>query len=848
MLSVTLPALSETGNMPLMFKMKSLPTWLHIILLLTGLTMASGTAANQQQLPGPDGNPVMALSENWQLYINGDDKSTVQNLPLNLGIEAEYVQLINKFVIPDSLKDLDIVLHFAGIRGFAGISLNKTLIRTHPDVLTPFSVTVQKEWLRKSGENILELRISQPDHFPDKIPEFGYLYREKSGLSIPALVYVEWLPLVRYSDFDYKFDQALQIHYELNIGFSDTLRGGNFKKLRFEEILLDSDGTKVFTRFEYIDFRSQRKAVSREIRLNNPRLWSPGSPELYTIELKAYSDGQLVAQMTHPLGLRNVSVTADEFSLNGSPFPVRGITYRIPQYVSANDNFRLMDLIKADLENIKSLGFNAIRIPNSTLPPYALYQADSLGLMIFSEIGVWRVPPVYFTNDDFMEMLKSVTSEMTESSRLHPSVIALGLGSEILLKDPGVQKVILILDKQVKNASNLLTYAAPTDYTKLPLTHLTDFFILNTYDQAVFSALDYFKSYNSPLSAGFMLGNVGFAAGRDSVRTQFLNFLTDFKATEHLCGYFIESYRDWHKAVPTLNPITGNTYTYGLYEINGTPREMVEFYANYFSSEALPAAAYIPTSSEKTNFFSLSIFLSSILFFMFYRQYFNFRDNVKRSLSHSYGFFVDLRDRRIIALLNSFIIGMFSNLLVANILSAYIYFYRNDPYMEEIISAILVPFGLKGFYLSIVQSAFLLLLVIWILFFIGQIFIAAILRFFSMFVEERVRYRQTVAVCNWAGVPLLFLIPVSLIAYQLILPRENLHIYLLIILIIFFFWYNYRLANGIRVLMIMNTLKVFSILVLTYCVLFFTFFAFLESRSEFSEYFNLLTQARRLFY
>ena len=822
--------------------------WVFTILLLSVIVSTSEAETNYSGLPGPAGNPVMMLSENWQVYFNGDENYTIYKLPLNLGADTESARLTNKFIIPDSLIDLDIVLHFAGIRGFTQISLNKSLIRTHPDVLTPFSVTVQKEWLKKSGENILEIQVSKSENFPEKIPDFAYLFREKNCLSIPAAVYIEWLPPVHFSNFGYTFNQSLQINYDLNIDISDTLYGGDFKKLRFEEILLKSDGTKIFTRFEYIDFRSQRKSITRDINFDNPQLWSPESPVLYTMQIKAYSDGKLIAVLSQPLGLRNPSVSSGYFSLNNNPIEIKGITYRFPQSIDPVQSFRLMNLVRADLENIKSLGFNAIRIPNSTLPPYAMYLADSLGLMIFPEIGIWRIPPALFNDNEFMEVIKGVTSELIASTRLHPSVIALGLGNEIQLNDAGAQKVILILDKHVKNTANLLTYVTPVEYQNLPITRLTDFYMLSTYNRAVFSALNYFQSYKSRLTAGFMLGNVGFASGQDSVSAEMQRFLTEFKDIGNLGGYFIESYRDWNKAIPTYSVVNAATYSYGLYELNGTPRPMVDFFKTYFTANTLPAASYPPLSKERTNFFSLSIFLSTILFFLFYQQYYNFRDNVKRSLSHSYGFFVDLRDRRIIALLNSFIIGMFSNLLVANILAAYLHFYRNDIYMEEIISAVLVPFGLKGFYLSIVQSAFLLLLVIWIMFFVGQLIIAAIMRFFSMFVEERVRYRQTVAVCNWAGVPLLFLIPVSLLSYQIILPREGLHFYLLIVLIIFFFWYNYRLANGIRVLMIMSTFKVFSILVLTYSVLFFTFFAFLESGSEFTEYFNLLTQAKSLFY
>jgi hypothetical protein len=407
---------------------------------------------------------------------------------------------------------------------------------------------------------------------------------------------------------------------------------------------------------------------------------------------------------------------------------------------------------------------------------------------------------------------------------------------------------MLILSKYIKRDSQLLTYFTPLDYTRIPHADFTDFYMIHAYHEAVFSALNYFSD-TSKLPAGpIVMGNVGFPASIDSVSDKMALFNDRFQEKNRISGFFIESFRDWPAAVVNYYSPDNEYYPYGIYRQNGTIRPHYREISRIIEGKSPATYPRGVDRNKKSNLFSLSVFFTTILFFLIYRRNFRLRDNIKRSLSHSYGFFVDLRDRRIIALFNSFIIGLFSNFLIANIITAYLYYFRDSLYIEEVISATLVPLGLDRIFTVLIQYPFILLLLIWGIFFAGQILIASILRILNIFSDEKIRFRQTVAVCNWAGVPLLFLIPVSLISYHFIMPREYLHLYLFFILIFFFIWYNFRLANGIRVLMILQAYKVFSILVLTYCIVLFILLAFLESQSDYIDYINLLSGAQSLFY
>jgi hypothetical protein len=264
----------------------------------------------------------------------------------------------------------------------------------------------------------------------------------------------------------------------------------------------------------------------------------------------------------------------------------------------------------------------------------------------------------------------------------------------------------------------------------------------------------------------------------------------------------------------------------------------------YLSEHSL--TGYFRQTERRSNVFTVTTFIIGILFFLIYRNNFRLRDNLKRSLLHAHGFFVDLRDRRIIALLNSAIVGLFTNLQISVIIAAFFYYFRNDLQIAEAMAAILHPLGLYESFYELTGQPLLLLFVIWILFYFGQVAIAVFLKIFNLFSRETMRFRQSIAICHWAGSPLIFLLPVSLFALQII-AMEKLRLPLLLLLLICFFWFNFRLANGIRVLMVFRAYKVFSVLILTYCLTVFIFFAFLDGRSDIFAYLNLLARAGNLF-
>jgi hypothetical protein len=517
--------------------------------------------------------------------------------------------------------------------------------------------------------------------------------------------------------------------------------------------------------------------------------------------------------------------------------------------------------LRNDLIDIKGLGFNAIRFPNNTPHPYCFYLADSLGLYLFSEIGLWRIPEGFFRDDKVLQISKKVADDIIQLYDHHPSFTGLGIGKEIPIHMASVKKYMLILKGYIEQKSPLQLYLIPLNVDMISQRPITEFYMCNKYDLSLLTDFDEIKNaeiYRQ--GATLILSNVGFSLSNISKvdedediekkqTARFQKFLELATEQKNFGGFFLESYRDWiadsparlaHQESPGIY-----SYPYGLISYTDKKRDL------YFKIPQLlkgdyPVSGFDRIDTKRSNFFSISVFVLSVAILFIYRGNYRFRENLKRSMAHPYGFFVDLRDRRIISILNSTIIGLYTNFLVSTLIAAYIYFMRDNILMEEMLSSILVPLQAKFIYLELLESPLYISVFIWFVFYLLQLTIVILLKIINLLATEKIRFKQYLAVCNWAGAPLFILFPVSMLSYH-IMQYQVARPLIILILFMFFFWYNIRLGNGLRVLLSMRTYKIVVLLLFFYGGTLFTFTTIYESNHGFLTYLKLLKDAYPLF-
>ena len=165
-----------------------------------------------------------------------------------------------------------------------------------------------------------------------------------------------------------------------------------------------------------------RQDVLMRIRQQNSvddvHAWSPEHPNLYDVTLSLLdADGNVLDTVHTHFGMRKISVHDNEVLLNNRPFYQRLILdqgYWPESHLTAPSK----DAIKKDLELIKAMGFNGVRMHQKFEDPYFYYYADQIGLAVWGEL-----PSAYeFTFDENVNIMRDM-AEGVRNLYNHPSVI-----------------------------------------------------------------------------------------------------------------------------------------------------------------------------------------------------------------------------------------------------------------------------------------------------------------------------------------------------------------------------------------------------------------------------------------
>ncbi len=161
--------------------------------------------------------------------------------------------------------------------------------------------------------------------------------------------------------------------------------------------------------------------------VRDPMLWSPASPSMYRVEVDLMHDGRVTDSVTEPLGFRWFEfVEGGPFMLNGERLLLRG-THRHEEhagYASAMPN----GLHRRDMEMMKEVGANFVRLGHYPQDPEVYRAADSLGLLIWDELP-WNRGGI--GGPAWMENTERLLREQIDQNMNHPSIILWSLGNEI---------------------------------------------------------------------------------------------------------------------------------------------------------------------------------------------------------------------------------------------------------------------------------------------------------------------------------------------------------------------------------------------------------------------------------
>ncbi|MDQ3740161.1 MAG: hypothetical protein M3389_04375, partial [Actinomycetota bacterium] len=171
--------------------------------------------------------------------------------------------------------------------------------------------------------------------------------------------------------------------------------------------------------------RSER--VTATVTVEDADLWSPGSPTLYDLELRA-TDGGL-AGWEGRIGLREIRRSGSSLLLNGRPIKLRGASLHEDAW-PRGDGLHAEDMDQI-VESLKALGANATRAQHA-LSPALLERLDAAGILVWMGIGPVDAPGAWTSRGPRLEaQARERVRDSVAQLQTHPSIFAWNLANEV---------------------------------------------------------------------------------------------------------------------------------------------------------------------------------------------------------------------------------------------------------------------------------------------------------------------------------------------------------------------------------------------------------------------------------
>jgi beta-galactosidase/beta-glucuronidase len=149
----------------------------------------------------------------------------------------------------------------------------------------------------------------------------------------------------------------------------------------------------------------------------DPRLWSPGSPNLYDVTFELRQGRQVLDQVGSYFGFRSVSIRRGRVAINGNPIYLKMVLdqgYWPESALTPPSD----EAIQFDIRMTKEMGFNGARKHQKLEDPRYLYWADRMGLLVSSEMA-----NAYLFDASYVSRFTHEWLEAVARDRNHPSII-----------------------------------------------------------------------------------------------------------------------------------------------------------------------------------------------------------------------------------------------------------------------------------------------------------------------------------------------------------------------------------------------------------------------------------------
>lgn len=335
-------------------------------------------------------------------------------------------------------KGKQVWLEFEGAMSLADVWVNGQHLLQHAGGYLPFVIDLGGK-LKWGAENEILVRLDNRDQplIPPGKPlnaldfcYYGGLYRNVNLIVKPPchITHPILSDQVAGGGVFVRYPRVTREQAEVEVQCEIANAGGEDQELELRYTLFEIDGLwgkgktgkRVASQKLQGSWRAgEKRHIGTTISVSQPRLWSPDTPNLYALQIEVLRNGKVADEEMCRIGIRRFEMSKEKGCLlNGEPLRLVGCNRHmeypyVGNAIPANAQYR-------DIYQIKTNGFNVVRLGHYPQDLSVLEACDELGLLAIEPIPGWQ----YFNKDSvFIRHTFRDIRRMIRRDRNHASVM-----------------------------------------------------------------------------------------------------------------------------------------------------------------------------------------------------------------------------------------------------------------------------------------------------------------------------------------------------------------------------------------------------------------------------------------
>ncbi len=778
------------------------------------------------------------LSGTWQYAIEGGPRGTVK-VPSAYDFSGK-VGFERKFELSaEQIDRYDFSLVMLGVNYNCEVYINGDFVTTHVGGYTSVAQPIARTVLQVGAENVIRVTVNNQLDARRTIPLRVQLWGWRNYGGILRDVFLLGRPKLSVQKVDIKtqlvqdgksarvlvrglVEGAYEMPEESEGGRKSTTLGLSAELV--EKLTGVSAGQSPVV--PLVKTGNRWDAVNAEIQLQAPKLWSPDVPELYLLKcfvvLVSGKDQTVLDEYDLPCGIRQLEIVGQDIHLNGKRITLRGAVWNEdhPTYGGALP----YEEMERDVALIKNLGANAVRFAGHPPHPYMLDLCDRYGLLVLEELPVVNAPSNIMADEHYLDVASTMMKEMILRDTYHPSVFAWGIGDEFETSTPAARSFVEALVRVARELDSRPIYYGTRVLRDDVCLDLMDLLCVNVYNRDLKSFRHTVEEWKAAASdRPVLLGRVGTEVEQGnrngysdplSYEAQARFYLQRLEAVQTigLAGVFVWSFNDWRTDHPSLTIRSGDPWIRTMGLVNGQREKRLAYEAvrSSFRGEKFVAMPIGNYSSSAPMVYVLSGLVLLIGTAYFYNASRRFREGVIRSVMNAHNYYSDVRDQRVVSLVQTSLLALIVSVASAIVLSSILYHFRDSLVLDGMMSSIVssdflkeraVRFIWNPLQSILVLSGFLLALIL---------VSSAVVFLLSIVFKAKIYPYHAYTITVWSTAPLMILVPVGMILYRVmessmyVLPSLG-FVGVMIV------WVFFRLLKGLSIIYDVYPVKMYVI-------------------------------------